>query len=101
MARSITPMPDQESSHAWTDRLQDWRKGPFEPSGRKGDEHQARAMRVTAHYSITSSACASTERGIVSPIALAALRLALSTYFVGCSMGRSPGLAPLRIRSTK
>src|SRR5215831_16285009 len=31
------------------DRLEGWRKGPFEPSGREGDEHQASAMRVTTH----------------------------------------------------
>jgi hypothetical protein len=35
------------------DRLQDWRKGSFEPGGSERDEHQASAMRVTAHYSIT------------------------------------------------
>ena len=33
--------------------------------------------------------------------ALADLRLITNSNFVGCSMGRSAGLAPLRIRSTK
>ena len=33
-------------------------------------------------------------------IALAVLRLMTSSNLVGCSMGRSPGLAPLRMRST-
>ena len=51
-------------------------------------------------YSITSSARASSDGGIVRPSALAVLRLMTSSNFVGCSTGRSPGLAPLRILST-
>jgi Transcriptional regulatory protein, C terminal len=51
-------------------------------------------------YWTTSSARASSDGGIVSPSAFAVLRLITSSNFVGCSMGRSPGLAPLRIRST-
>src|SRR5438093_5417210 len=35
--------------------------------------------------------------GIVSPSALAVLRLTTTSNFVGCSTGRSAGLAPLRI----
>jgi hypothetical protein len=38
--------------------------------------------------------------GIVSPSALAVLRLMLSSNFIGCSTGRSDGLVPLRILST-
>ena len=49
---------------------------------------------------ITWSARASTDCGIVRPRALAALRLMTSSNFVGCSIGRSPGFAPLRILST-
>src|SRR5499427_5728568 len=52
------------------------------------------------HYSITWSARASTDGGMVRPRALAVLRLMTSSNFVGCSTGRSPGLAPLRILST-
>jgi hypothetical protein len=52
------------------------------------------------HYRITSSARPSSDGGIVRPRALAVLRLMTSSNFVGCSMGRSPGLAPLRILST-
>ena len=48
-------------------------------------------------YSITSSARASTDAGISSPIALAVLRLRMNSNLVGCCTGRSPGLAPLRI----
>ena len=52
------------------------------------------------HFSITWSARASTDGGIVRPRALAVLRLMTSSNFVGCSTGRSAGLAPLRILST-
>ena len=51
-------------------------------------------------YWITSSAWKRTAVGIVRPSALAVLRLMTSSNLVGCSMGRSPGLAPLRMRST-
>ena len=49
---------------------------------------------------ITLSARASTFGGIVRPICLAAFRLMMNSNFVGCSTGRSAGLAPLRILST-
>jgi hypothetical protein len=40
---------------------------------------------------MTSSARASTERGIVRPICFAAFRLMMNSNFVGCSMGKSAG----------
>jgi len=52
-------------------------------------------------HSITSSARARIESGIVSPIAFAVLRLMTMSNFVACSTGRSAGLAPLKILSTK
>jgi hypothetical protein len=52
-------------------------------------------------YSITSSARASSVGGISRPSALAALRLKIVVNLVACSTGMSPGLAPLRILSTK
>src|SRR5215470_13730372 len=52
-------------------------------------------------YRITRSALASTFDGIVTPICLAVLRLITNSNFVGCSTGRSAGLVPLRILSTK
>src|SRR5262249_32104573 len=55
----------------------------------------------SANYSITWSARANSEGGMVSPSAFAVLRLITSSNFVGCSMGRSAGLAPFRILSTK
>jgi hypothetical protein len=51
-------------------------------------------------YLMTLSARASTLGGIVRPICLAVFKLITSSNFVGCSMGRSAGLAPLRILST-
>jgi hypothetical protein len=49
------------------------------------------------HYLITLSALASTFCGIVTPICFAVLRLITSSNFVGCSTGKSAGLAPFRI----
>src|SRR5262245_1146291 len=52
-------------------------------------------------YSITSSARASSDGGIVNPSALATLTLMTSSNLVDCSTGRSAGLDPFRILSTK
>jgi hypothetical protein len=49
---------------------------------------------------ITSSAWNSSVGGIVRPRSFAVLRLMTSSNVVGCSTGRSAGLAPLRILST-
>src|SRR4029077_9249640 len=64
--------------------------------------HRAAEKRneFTAFHSITSSARASTVGGIFRPSALAVLRLMTRLNRVGCSMGRSAGLTPLRILST-
>jgi hypothetical protein len=51
-------------------------------------------------YSITSSARSRIDCGIVSSSSRAALRLTTSSNFVGCSIGKSAGLAPFRILST-
>jgi hypothetical protein len=52
-------------------------------------------------YSITSSAIAQSLSGIWTPIASAVRRLITSSNLVGCSTGRSAGLAPLKILSMK
>jgi len=60
-------------------------------------------QRLRVHrmaYSITSSACASSVGGTVTPAILAVLRLITSSYFVGSWIGRSATFAPLIIRST-
>ena len=55
---------------------------------------------VVGDHSITLSARVKSETGIVRPIAFAALTLIMNWNFVGCSTGKSAGLAPLRILST-
>ena len=55
---------------------------------------------VAAPHSMTSSARASSEGGIVSPKAFATLRLRPREILGGCWIGRSPGLAPRSILST-
>src|SRR3974390_1455541 len=49
-------------------------------------------------HSITSSAVTSSDGGIVSPRALAVLRLTTNSYLVGCWPGRFVGLGPLHKR---
>src|SRR5262245_36488433 len=49
---------------------------------------------------ITSSASTKRCGGMVSPRALAVLRLMTNSNFMGCSTGRLAGLVPLRILST-
>src|SRR5688500_7237991 len=48
----------------------------------------------TFAYLMSLSARPSTLGGIVRPICLAALRLTMNSNFIGCSTGRSEGLAP-------
>ena len=52
------------------------------------------------YYSTSSSASDRNDAGIASPSVLAVVKLMMSSNFVGCSTGRSAGLAPLRILST-
>src|SRR5262249_19288121 len=67
------------------------------PRGRRAAEERDELALV---HSITSSAIASSDGGTVRPSALAVLRLITSSNLVGCSTGISPGLVPLRMRST-
>jgi len=57
-------------------------------------------QRETAGYSISSTARSKSSRGIARPSAFAVLRLMVKSNLWGCCMGRSAGLAPLRILST-
>src|SRR5262249_16994238 len=52
-----------------------------------------------AHSWMSSSARTRSGSGIVTPSALAVLRLMTSSNLVGCSIGRPAGFAPLRILS--
>ena len=72
-----------------------------------GDRSPASPMRLKMSrelfrvvHSMTRSARLTSGGGIVSPRAFAVFRLITSSNWVGCSTGRSPGLAPLRILST-
>src|SRR5262249_54402194 len=60
----------------------------------------ALCQKRTSSYSMIVSARASTAGGIVSPSALAVLRLIASSYLVGACTGKSAGFSPLRMRST-
>src|SRR5262249_41463307 len=66
------------------------------PRGRAAEQRD----ELAPLHSITSSARRRKDSGIVSPIALAVVRLMTRSNLVGCSTGRSAGLAPLKILST-
>src|SRR6516225_11280607 len=69
--------------------------------GRSGEADQkSHAKQPASSHSITSSARARIEGGMVRPSALAVFRLTTSSNVVGCWTGRSAGLAPLRILPT-
>ena len=71
------------------------------PPGSAGTDGKTRRRRGAAVcYRMTSSARRSIDCGIVSPSAFAVFKLISSSNLVGCSTGRSPGLAPFRILST-
>jgi hypothetical protein len=55
---------------------------------------------VAPIHSITSSARAKSDDGMVRPSALAVLRLITNSIFVVWITGRSLGIPPLRIRAT-
>ena len=57
------------------------------------------SVKIQIHL-ITLSVRASTLGGIVRPICFAAFKLTMNSNFVGCSTGRSAGLAPFKILST-
>src|SRR5262245_1251017 len=67
------------------------------PRGYAAEERYERA----SPHSITPSARTKNVSEIARPSVLAVLRFTISSNFVGCSIGRSAGLAPLRMRSTK
>src|SRR5438093_8705197 len=56
--------------------------------------------RTCRSYWMISVVCSMTDSGMLSPRALAVFKLMEMLNFVGCSIGRSAGLAPLRILST-
>jgi len=70
------------------------------PRGRAAEKRDERAALNLRAHSITLSARTKIASGTVRPRALAVLRLMTNSNFVGCSTGRSAGLAPLMILST-
>jgi ATP-dependent DNA ligase len=64
---------------------------------RSDNTSECHEQRHRAVHSITSSANNRNSRGIASPSSFAVFRLKTSSSFVGCSTGRSAGLAPFRI----
>src|SRR5262249_57373069 len=62
---------------------------------------EQRDERAAATHSITSSASSRNGSGMGSPIDFAVLRVTTSSNCVGRSIGRSPGVAPLRILFTR
>src|SRR5262245_16438557 len=67
------------------------------PRGYRTAEHR---NELAPLHSMTSSARSARPAGTSCPIALAVFRLMTSSNLVGCSIGRSAGLAPLRILAT-
>jgi hypothetical protein len=83
--------------------MQRWRLPPRQWSARSWRNSNAPGLPKAGArlpYSITSSARISIDCGTVRPSSLAVLRLMTSSNRVGCSTGRSAGLAPLRILPT-
>src|SRR5262249_33034643 len=69
-------------------------------NGRAAAAPPTKCDELAPHHSTTASAVAISATGTFSPSALAVLRLMASSNLVGCSTGRSLGLAPFRILST-
>src|SRR5262249_31003884 len=65
--------------------------------------HRAAEQRyeLAPLHSITSSARASRVGGMAIPTALAVLRLMITSNWVGCAIGRSPGFSPFNTRRVK
>jgi len=68
-----------------------------ERPGRRAAEQR---HELAAPHSITSSARSRIAVGSSMPMALAVFRFTTISNFVGCSMGKSEGVAPRAIRST-
>src|SRR5215471_19027465 len=92
--------------HAWILRIVGASTAPTSMAlpcrWRSRPQHQKRtyAAQQKRRYSITSSAVASNDGGMVRLRAAAAFRLMASSYLLGAWTGRSAGFAPFRMRST-
>jgi hypothetical protein len=70
------------------------------PHGARRSREEEPANKLPPPHSITSSARISSAGGIATPISLATFKFTASATRVGCSIGRSAGLAPLSTLST-
>src|SRR5215831_13874294 len=95
-----TPGRRSARSKEPNDRHLRWLLRPRRERPRYRTTEQCDELASLNTHSITSSARASRVGGISRPIAFAVLRLIVSSNFVGCSIGRSAGLAPCKIRLT-
>src|SRR5690242_8513727 len=88
------------------DRPQPVIRGGSEISGKRTLNGRTERISVDGEqqnepgYRITSSARSRMDSGMVMSSALAVFRLTTKSNLVGCSIGKSPGLAPFRILST-
>src|SRR5829696_4696311 len=69
-------------------------------AGYSGPSTAEERKQFSPPHSITSSAVNRRFGGIVRPSSFAVFRLVTSSYFVGCSYGRSLGFSPRKMRST-
>src|SRR5262245_35842108 len=88
----------QETNNRHRRLLRAHRERPH--SRRAAEQRDELAPLHHCNHSITSSATKRKSRLIVSPSSLAVFRLMTNSNLVGCSTGKSAGLAPLRILST-
>jgi integrase len=70
------------------------------PAGPSWAKTGCEQVQQRAHYSINSSAAASSAGGTVRPSAFAVLRFTAVSNLVPACTGRLPGLSPRRMRST-
>src|SRR6185312_11263965 len=72
---------------------------PAEARDRQDQPENRDRDAANSSHLITSSARCRSGGGMMRPIAFAVLRLITKWYFWDCSMGRSVGRAPRKIRS--
>src|SRR5262249_10887050 len=84
----------QESDHRHRRLL---RARAERPRRRAAEQRDELAPFHRCNHSITSSARAISIGGTSRPSVLAVLRLITNSNLVGCTTGKSPGFAPLRI----
>ena len=98
--REIARAPRDLDVRAWRARILMW-SGQLVEAEREYLEILAVAScLLPSLHRMILFARANTSGGIVKPSVFAVFRLITNSNFVGCSTGKSAGLAPLRILST-